>query len=306
VPPAGLASIAAMNGWHDARDGQWLESAPPRNPLFVRNWLLRQNQMVDRYRPDIVYFDNYAIPFGATGLAAVAHYYNQSIARDGQLEVVLTAGRLDPLQEQAVTWNVERGYLDAIHPRPWQTATCIGNWHYDRPLYERDGYKSAQSVLQRLVDVVSKNGNLLLNIPLRGDGTIDDKEEAIIDAIAAWMARNGAAIFGTRPWQKFGEGPTRPPSGAMAEDQVKPFTADDIRFTAGGGLLHAFFMDRPAAPARILSLGGNALPDAVIDQLLFEDGRPLQFRRDADALTVVLPPALSLVPRISLRGRGLV
>ena len=109
--------------------------------------------------------------------------------------------------------DVERGFLDEIRPGPWQTDTCIGNWHYDRRIYDQNAYKTPKQVIQRLVDVVSKNGNLLLNIPVRGNGTIDDKEEAVLDGITAWMRVNGEAIYGTRPWRTFGEGPTRPPWG---------------------------------------------------------------------------------------------
>src|SRR5690606_26264952 len=127
---------------------------------------------------------------GRYGLEALAHYYRRSVEWHGAPEVVLTSNKLDPFQRRALTWNVERGALDRIEERPWQTCTCLGQWHYSRPLYERGGYKSAKLLMQMLADVVSKNGSLLLSIPVRGDGTIDDKEEAIIDDIGAWTTRN--------------------------------------------------------------------------------------------------------------------
>lgn len=306
VPPDGIASAAAMNAWHDARDGQWIEAAPPANRRFTEQWLLRQKQMVEDYRPDLVYFDDTGLPLGQAGLDAAAHYYNHAAAERGAIDVVLFGKKLEGLQRRAIVEDVERGFLDEIGPQPWQTDTCIGNWHYDRRLYEQNGYKTPRQVIQRLVDVVSKNGNLLLNIPVRGDGTIDDKEEAVIDGIAEWMAVNGDAIYATRPWRRFGEGPTRPPEGAMSEDQMKPFTAQDVRFTQRDGVLNAFFMEPPVGEARIDTLGERALPDAVVEQVRFQDGRPLSFRREADALVVAMPPTSSLVPRISLRGRGLV
>jgi len=306
VPPPGIRSATDMTKWHDQRDGQWIEAAPPANMRFVEKWLLRQKEMVEKYRPDLVYFDDSGIPFGAAGLEAVAHFYNQSVARNGQLDVVLFAKKLGEFERRVVVEDVERGFVDEIRPVPWQTDTCIGNWHYDRRLYEQNGYKTPKQVIQRLVDVVSKNGNLLLNIPVRGDGTIDDKEEAILDQITAWNAANGAAIFGTRPWRSFGEGPTRPPAGVMNEGDAKPFTAEDVRFTTGGGALHAFFMEAPSGEVRLTSLGAQALPDAVIEQVVFQDGRPLVFRREAGALMVSMPNTRSLVPRITIRGRGLV
>jgi alpha-L-fucosidase len=305
VPPDGIASAAQMDEWHDARDGQWIEAAPPFNPGFVRTWLLRQNQIVDDYRPDLVYFDDSGLPLGQAGLDAAAHYYNQAAAwgRD----VVVFGKQLEGVQRRAIIEDVERGWLDEIRPEPWQTDTCIGNWHYDRRLYENGGYKSAKQVIQRLVDVVSKNGNLLLNIPVRGDGRIDDKEEAILDRITAWMQRNGEAIFNTRPWRRYGEGPTKPPAGMLNEDQAKPFTAQDVRFTTKGDALYALFLEWPEHESAITSLGTRALPDAAIEKVELLGGPPLQFRRDADVFRLTLPNADGgFTPAIRILGRGLV
>jgi alpha-L-fucosidase len=154
---------------------------------------------------------------------------------------------------------------------------------------------------------VSKNGNLLLNIPVRGDGTIDDKEEAIVDGIAAWTQRNGEAIFGTRPWRRFGEGPTKPPEGMLNEQEAKPFTAEDIRFTRKDDALYEIFLDWPACEAAVRSLGSNAVGGAAIERVDLLGGPQLQFRRDADALRVTLPPSpAAFVPALRIRGRGLV
>jgi len=300
VPPDGLATEQAMNAWHDARDGQWLEDVPPARRAFADKWLLRQMDLVERYRPDMVYFDDYQLPFGQRGLEAVDHFYRRSAEWKGEMGVV-TAKRLTGLQKHAIVEDVERGFVADIQPQPWQTDTCIGNWHYDRALYERDGYKSGREVIQRLVDVVSKNGNLMLNIPVRGDGTIDDKEERVIDEITAWMSANGDALYGSRPWRVFGEGPTKAPTGVMAEGKAKPFVAEDVRFTRKGGVLHAFFMAPAKGEARIASLA-----HAAVEQVWFQDGRPLPFRNAAGGLVVTIPATTSLVPRISLRGPGLV
>jgi alpha-L-fucosidase len=297
VPPAGITSAAAMNGWHDQRDGQWLEGVPAANLRFVERWLLRQKQLVEDYRPDLVYFDDAGIPFGATGLEAVAHFYQHVPGG------VLTAKRLGAYERRAIVEDVERGFVDEIRAEPWQTDTCIGSWHYDRRLYEKGGYKSAKQVIQRLADVVSKNGNLLLNIPVRGDGTIDDKEEAIVDDIGAWMSRNGEAIYGTRPWRLFGEGPTKPPTGVMAEDQAKPFTSDDVRFMQKGDALYAIFLDWPTGDATIHSMPRNA----SIERVELLGGTPLEFRREGDALRLKFPrPDGGLVPALRIQGNGLV
>jgi alpha-L-fucosidase len=140
---------------------------------------------------------------------------------------------------------------------------------------------------------------------VRGDGTIDEKEDAIVDQIAAWNGRNGEAIFGTRPWRRFGEGPTRPPAGSLNEQDAKPFTARDIRFTQKDGALYAIFLEWPERETAIAALGANQLPDAVIERVELLGGSPLQFRRDGEALRVTLPRADLFVPAIRINGRGL-
>jgi len=309
VPPDGITTNAAMAAWHGSRDGQWIETPPPLNPGFVRNWLLRQNQMVDDYKPDLVYFDDTGLPLGQAGLKATAHYYNSALRRHGEMNVVLFGKKLEGIQRRAIVEDVERGVLDEIRPEPWQTDTCIGSWHYSRQLYQDNGYKQPKLVIQMLSDIVSKNGNLLLNVPVRGDGTIDEKEEAIVDRIAVWTARNGEAIFGTRPWRKFGEGPTLPPPpGMFSEGKLKPFTAEDVRFTKKGETLYAIFLDWPKAESAIRSLGGTALPEAAIERIDLLGGPQVPFRRDADALRLTLPPPPdgAFVPALRIRGRGLV
>jgi alpha-L-fucosidase len=176
---------------------------------------------------------------------------------------VLFCKILDEQQRRCMVWDIERGQSSRIEPEPWQTDTCIGAWHYDRGIYERGGYKSATTVLQTLVDVVSKNGSLLLNIPVRGDGTIDEKERAVVEAIADWMAVNAEAIFATRPWKVCGEGPQlrdAPPLSAQGfnEGKGKPFTAEDIRYTSRGGVLYAFVMTRPEGEVTLASLAPSA------------------------------------------------
>jgi alpha-L-fucosidase len=309
VAPAGIRSIKEMNDWHGQRDGQWLEGIPAGNIGFVEKWLKRQKQIVEDYKPDLMFMDHAGVPFGNYGLEAVAHYYNQAVAWHGSPDVIMTGGVLDSFAQRAITWNVERGVLDDIHSPPWQTCTCIGSWHYDRRHFDNNSYKSAKQVTQILADVVSKNGTLLFNVPVRGDGTIDEKEEAIVDQFTAWTQRNGEAIFATRPWRKFGEGPTKPPPpGAFGEDKQKPFTGEDIRFTKKGDTLYAIFLDWPQGESAIQSLGGKALPDAAIERVELLGGPQLQFRHDAEALHVTLPPPQdgAFIPALRIRGRGII
>ncbi|MDF7774087.1 alpha-L-fucosidase [Sphingomonas sp. AOB5] len=308
IAPDGIRGIPAMNDFHETHSGRWMEFAPPENPHHVANWLMRQKDLVEKYRPDIVYFDNYYLPFGPVGLEALAHYYDQSIARHGRVEVVATAKKLDPLQRSILVDDVERGFLDQIRPEPWQTCTCIGDWHYNRWRYEAKGYVPAEKVIQRLCDVVSKNGNLLLSIPMRGDGSIDSEEEKILAGITRWMARNGdAAIFGSRPWRIFGEGPAQLGSGMHNEGKVE-FTARDVRYTVKGGALLATFLVWPEEPVSLTALGKDAMPDAEITRVTLVGGGKLKTERFGTGLTITLPRARKdeMIPVVRIDGGGLV
>ncbi|MDP5280792.1 alpha-L-fucosidase [Sphingomonas sp. DG1-23] len=308
VPPDGIQSAQAMRDWHEVHSRRWMEFAPPENPHHVAKWLLRQQDLVERYRPDMVYFDDYALPFGTVGLEALAHFYRQSIARDGKVEVVATAKQLTAYQRTALVDDVERGFSDRLREEPWQTCTCIGDWHYNRARYDQKSYMPAVKVIQRLCDVVSKNGNLLLSIPMRGDGTIDGEEDKILAGITRWMRRNGdAAIFGSRPWRIYGEGPTKVGGGMFNEGKVE-FTSGDVRFTTRKGALYAALLAWPEAPVTIVALGKTALPDAAIERVRLVGGGRVKFERSDAGLTVRLPRGgpEDFVPILRIDGRGLV
>ena len=129
VPPDGLDSPAAMRAWHDAHSGQWVETVPLGGEAWASRWLARQIELVDRYQPDFFYQDGYSLPFGSIGRAAAAHFYNRAIQRTGEFSGVMTAGFTEG---QGTLLNLERRVAEAIRPEPWQAATCIGDWHYNR------------------------------------------------------------------------------------------------------------------------------------------------------------------------------
>ncbi|WP_448658859.1 alpha-L-fucosidase [Sphingomonas sp. CJ99] len=309
VPPDGITTNAAMRDWHDVHSGRWMQHAPPQNPHFVAKWLARQTDLVEQHDPDLVYLDDYGLPFGSTGIEAVAHYYSRSVERRGAVDVVLTAKQLSGYQRRALVEDIERGFSDRLRDEPWQTCTCIGDWHYNRARYNDRSYVPAEQVIQRLADVVSKNGNLLLSIPMRGDGSIDSEEERILDGIGAWMQANGeAAIYGSRPWRIFGEGPTVIKAGMHTEDQLKAFTADDVRFTVKNGALNILFLKWPTALVRVAALGNNALPGSSIVRAAMASGQPVRIDRTDAALTLTLPPPPAkgaVVPVVRIEGRGL-
>lgn len=310
VIPDGVDSIQVMNAWHDAHDGQWTEEPPPNDPAYARQWLARAVDLVEKYRPDFVYMDDTALPLGQAGLDFAAHYYNASLKwNGGRQEAVLTGKKLDELQRRAITEDVERGFSDHLRALPWQTDTCIGDWHYNCARYLNHSYRSAENVIQRLADTVSKNGNLLLSIPVRGDGTIDADERAILRDMAGWMATGGEAIFASRPWKTYGEGPTEPAAGQQNEQAAKPFTSADIRFTTRDGALYALAMARPAGDRLAIASLGTASPLAPgrIESVELLGGGPARFERTVEALTVALPPGgPAFVPALRIRGEGLV
>ncbi|HEY2826710.1 MAG TPA: alpha-L-fucosidase [Pirellulales bacterium] len=290
VMPAGLKTIKEANQWHEKNDRPWTEQPPPNNPMFVNTWFLRCQDLIDKYHPDLIYFDDTELPLGQTGLDITAHYYNANTSwHDGKLEAVLTAKKLKPEHRQGVVEDYERTFSKQIQPAPWQTCTCIGQWHYDRGLFERHRYKTVGQVVQMLVDIVSKNGNLLLSIPLRGDGTIDDDELAFLHNLADWMAVNGEGIFGSRPWTVFGEGPTEVTEGTSNEGRSK-YAAADLRFTTKNGAVYVFAMGVPAGDLVVKSLGLSASSAKPIAEIkLLGSDETIKWDQLDDALTIHKP-----------------
>lgn len=291
--PDGIASIAEANAWHAATDGLWNEGVPPDSD-FVRRWVLRCRELVDKYRPDMLYFDNHDLPLQQAGLDMAAYFYNRSMQwNDGRLEGVVTAKETPPQRRMGLVDVVERGQKGYIDPFPWQTETCLGNWFYGEQYYRENRYKTSAKVLHTLCDVVSKNGNLMLSVPIRGDGTIDDKERQIVEEIAAWMGRYGEAIYGTRPWRIHGEGPAGGGGGAFSEGGPNStYTARDIRYVTRDGAVHALVLGWPADGVVRLTLLGSANPvgrGEVRRVGLPGDPIPLSFTRLADALEVRVP-----------------
>ena len=190
VMPDGLTTIAAVRAWHNAKTQPGQEQ-PHAAAELLRELVLRCQDLVDKYQPDLLYFDNNELPLGQAGLDVVAHYYNPSAARNGgRADVVVNGKHIEPDHVGAFVEDIERGKANAIRPDPWQTDTCIGDWHYSRPSAEQNRYKTVATIVAMLIDIVSKNGNLMLNIPLRGDGTIDEHEVAFLAGLTAWMDVN--------------------------------------------------------------------------------------------------------------------
>ncbi len=258
----------------------------PHGPAYIKQvWFDRITDMIDRYHPDLLYSDS-PLPYpDEFGRKLLAHYYNDSARRHaGRVEAIYNCK-----QNSQGMWvqDLERGVMEKICPTPWQTDTCVGGWYYDVNLAKRHGYKSTTTVIQMLCDIVSKNGNLLLNFPPRPDGTLDDDELKILDGMAAWMPIGGEAIFGTRPWKVFGEGARKLRSGMFNEDSLR-YTAKDIRFTTKGPVLYAIALGWPAG-GKLLIRSLAAPAGRVTDVTLLGHPQKLAWSQTEEGLVVTLP-----------------
>ena len=276
------------------------------DPAYMEKFFKRVQQLWDDYQPDQIYFDDTVLPFhGVTdevGLKLAAHFYNSSIKLHGRNEAVMNNKMLNEMERRAMVYDIERGKADHILPEPWQTDTCIGSWHYDQAIFKNHRYKTAASVIRMLADIVSKNGNLMLSVPLQRDGQPDTDEIAIVKGIGAWLKVNGQAIYATRPWKIYGEGPSTRSSekghfGGQTDVQHAPFTAEDIRFTQSkdGKTLYAIVLEIPAnGSITVKSLASQSSYWAgKIGSVRLLGGGRLKFTRDEDGLHVSLPAKFS-------------
>ncbi|MGA1978811.1 MAG: alpha-L-fucosidase [Bacteroidales bacterium] len=224
-----------------------------------RNWYYKIKELVDTYHPDLLYSD---APFNWMNFSTsmLANYYNGNIAfNGGNLEAVFNSKDTKPGQGVMFVEDLERSVKDNGSPVPWQTDTSIGDWFY------RTGqkYKTSTQIIQMLVDIVSKNGNLLLNIVQTPEGDLEPDVLKILDEIGEWMAVNGEGIYGSRPWKIWGEKPINEPSvpfdGYNNEGRTsESYSARDIRFTTKGDTLYAFCLAAPTEAIKIASLGGKS------------------------------------------------
>jgi alpha-L-fucosidase len=287
-PKAGVPYDGANLNYQDLYHAQalpddkgWLTN----NPAFQLEWYRCIKELVDNYQPDLLYSDS-PMPFGDVGRTLISHFYNQDITKNnGKLEAVYNCK-----QPSDGSWvqDVERGVLDSISPYPWQTDTSIGDWYY------RTGqkYKTGTEVIQMLVDIVSKNGNLLINVVQTPEGDLEPDMLQILDEIGTWTAANGEGIYGSRPWKIFGE-------KSEEAKAVKPgrfnenykFNSKDIRFTIKGSTLYAFCLGKPATDIIIKSLSKSSkLADkAVASVAMVGSTEKINWRQTNDGLVISKP-----------------
>lgn len=273
--------------YHEPHDDTDLRQ--PINPpeSWRKQWTARIKDLLDHYQPDLLYFDG-AVPFqgddqGKTGLEMLAYYYNENMRRhNGKQECVMFIKNITDhgfYHDGIATLDIEGHRSDEMLSEPWQTDMSIGPWGY----YAGAKYRSAGQIIHELVEIVSKNGNLLLNVPPRADGTLDEETEEILSGIGQWMDVNGEAIYDTRPWVKSGEG--------------------DLRFTQKGKTLYVIALELPAAGGTlsILSLGGNKNIGKVLDvAMLGHDGK-IEWEQGDEDLRVTVPATRPCEHAYSLR-----
>lgn len=281
--PAQMASpVSHSDAW---RSKDW---TPQPDTKFLEDWLARTCELVDKYQPQLIYFDWWIeqVVFEPYLQRFAAYYYKR--AAEWQKGVAINH-KFDAFPEGVAVFDIERGQLKDIRPFFWQTDTAISknSWGY---IKEQD-YKTAGDIIGDLVDIVSKNGSLLLNVGPRPDGIIPEPEEQVLLDIGRWLSVNGEAIYGTRPWRVFGEGPTEVSGGAFKDTKRATFTSQDIRFTTKGNTVYAIALAWPDDELLIKSLraGSPHLSEQISEISLVGFPQTLVWAQDAEGLRIKVP-----------------
>lgn len=293
----------SQNSWDNGaihRQWAWGNGVCLPTQEYCTNFYNRTLDVINRYNPDLLYFDVTVAPFypiSDAGLKIAAHFYNHNMStQKGKLNAVMFGKMLDADQRKALVWDVERGAPNKIIDESWQSCSCLGGWHYSTSVYDNNQYKSASDVVKLLVDIVSKNGNLLLSVPLRADGTFDEKEEKILNEFGAWMNINKEAIYDTRPWKVFGEGPiaegnVQLKAQGFNEGAYSKADAKEIRFTQTEKNLYATVLEWPEDGKiliKSLAEGNELYPNKISKVELLGYGK-VPFSRTDKGLIVNIP-----------------
>ncbi len=270
------------------------------SPKYAEDWLARSAEIVEKYHPDIMYYDWWIGQASVRPYLAkfAAFYYNES-TKHGQQGLINYKDQ--SMEQRSGVLDIERGQLAEIHPTYWQTDTSVSNksWGY----IENDTFKTPAFVVHQLVDIVSKNGNLLMNIGPRSDGTIPNEVRQVLLGVGAWLKANGDAIYGTRPWRVYGEGPTKVKPGSFHDTDTIDYTAEDFRFTTKGPVLYAIELAWPTGNEAVVKSLATGAPDTkpVSGVELLGSEAKLSFTQGADGLHIKLPAKPADSPAYAFR-----
>jgi alpha-L-fucosidase len=258
------------------------------SPAYANDWLARDAEIVQKYHPDIIFFDWWiGQPYVRPNLAKFAAYYYNESSKRGPVGIITY--KWVAMQQDSGVLDIERGQLDQKLDRVWQTDTSVSNksWGY----IEHDTFKTPEFIVHQLVDIVSKNGNLLMNIGPRSDGAIPDEVRQVLLDVGRWLKVNGDAIYGTRPWTTYGEGPTKVAAGSFQDTKTQEYTAEDFRFTTKGNDLYAIELAWPSGNEAIIhSVAGDALKGKQIQSVaLLGTTAALTYKLQPDGLHIQLP-----------------
>jgi alpha-L-fucosidase len=271
----------AHAGVNDKNGAHWL--AHP-DPAYLNDWLARSSEIVMKYHPEVMWFDWWigTKEFEPYLQRFAAFYYNDASKRNSSAVINY---KQEAFPDGAAVLDIERGQLDASRNLFWQTDTSVSikSWGY----IKNDTFRTPESMIQQLVDIVSKNGCLLLNIGPKPDGTIPDEAQQILLSMGRWLKVNGEAIYRTRPWKIYGEGPTQVAGGAFHDTATKPYSSRDIRFTTNGDALYAIAMAWPDDGKLAIRSIGSSVPVKTV-HLLGSDAE-IKWTRGDDGLSLQLP-----------------
>lgn len=280
----------------DVKDPRYASFYGPAMPdktqpdkAYLDDWLARTVEIVEKYQPEVLWFDWWIEQpvFQPYLQRFAAYYYNRGAQWKRGVAINY---KLKTFPQRAAVLDIERGKLDTSRSLFWQTDTSVSekSWGY----IENDKFRTPDSLVDDLVDIASKNGCLLLNVGPKSDGTIPVAVEKILLEIGQWLAVNGEAIYGTRPWKVYGEGPTQVVGGSFKDTESKPFTGEDIRFTAKGETLYAIALAWPEngrLTIKSLAAGSPLTKREIKTVQLLGSKAKLKWTRNADGLTVELP-----------------
>lgn len=315
VPYDGHMTLEDGRGkWWEGLDPALLYGLPPkkRTPgweTWVKeNWVARHTELVDKYNLDMLWFDGYDFPYGEYGKQVCAHLFSKSLQENGKIEAVITNKANDP----GIVYDVERGVANEIKDKTWQGTITFTSWFYKKDNPRRH---NERTILEVLVDAVSKNGNLLVSVELYPDGMIVKDQKEIMEKVGNWLKVNGEAIYATRPWEVYGDGSSiqgkkpfedRVFSEVSEEGQeiakkgeqmnertihAEPYESNEVRFTTKGDILYMIALNPKPGELIVpsLGIGAQTSPGKIKSIYMISTSQKIKFKQKKDFLELIIP-----------------